>query len=315
MKTIRLAGCALALALVPVTSASAATPGASTGATSNVTASSARLHGSVDPNGQATTWSFEYGTTRTYGSRTPDVSAGAGAAARRVTADISGLAPNTTYHYRLVAGNASGVVSGADRAFKTSPQPLGLQIGATPNPVTYAFASTITGTLTGTRSAGKQVVLQSRAFPYTTAFAPVGNPIVTDASGAFSFPLLSVLATSQYRVQTVDKPTVTSPVLTLGVAVRVKTNVSTTRPRRGGLVRFSGTIRPARPGAQYAIQKETKTGWVTVAGSVTRSGGQTFSGFSKRIRVRRSGHYRLFVLIVDGNLTSGIGRTVPVRTR
>ena len=56
-------------------------------------------------------------------------------------------------------------------------------------------------------------------------------------------------------------------------------------------------------------------GWSTIAGSITRTGGSTYSGFSKRIRVRRGGRYRVFVAIVDGNLVSGIGRTVTLRVR
>ena len=304
---------ALLGAAVPAT---AAAPAATTTGAEAITSSGARLVGTVDPNGEATTYYFEYGRTTRYGSRTPDASAGSGGSPRRVTAIVDGLQPNTVYHFRLVAANPSGVNSGADRTFRTDRQPLGLQIAATPNPVTFNFASTITGQLTGTGNAGRTVQLQSRPFPYTAQFANLGNAVVTDANGAFAFPLPVVSATAQYRVVTVGPPSVTSPILTLAVAVRVKTNVSTTRPRRGSLVRFSGTIRPARPGALYAIQKQTATGgWVTVAGSITRTGGATYSGFSKRIRVRRGGNYRVFVSIVDGNLVSGIGRTVTLSTR
>ena len=145
----------------------------------------------------------------------------------------------------------------------------------------------------------------------------MGAQVVTNGAGQFAFPLPAPEATAQYRVRTVaGQRSVTSGILTLGVAVRVKTNVSRTRVRRGSRVRFSGTIRPARPGARYAIQKQTRTGnWVTVAGSITRTGTTGFSGFSRRVRVRSSGNYRVFVQIVDGNLTSGIGRTVSIRTR
>lgn len=307
---------AIAATFALTSAASAAAPTAQTGAARAVEASGATLTGKVHAGGEPTAVFFEYGTTRRYGSRTGDTAAGRGTAARDVSAAVGGLQPNTVYHYRLVASNSSGVDSGDDRSFRTKPQPLGLSLAANPNPVTYAFASTITGTLTGTGNAGKQIVLQQRAFPYTAGFATVGNPVVTDAAGNFAFPLLSVLATSQYRVQTVDKPTVTSPVLTLGVAVRVKTNVNTTRVRRGGLVRFSGTIRPGRSGARYAIQKEKSTGgWATIAGSITRGGSATYSGFSKRVRVRRGGNYRVFVAIIDGDLTSGIGRVIRIRTR
>lgn len=313
MKTMmRAALAALALVLLTASTAMAA-PGAATGGTADVTASSATLGGRVDPNGQPTTYYFEYGTTKRYGSRTPDVSAGNGSSAARVRADVSGLTANTTYHYRIVASNPSGVASGGDETFKTKPQPLGLSIAANPNPVVFGSPTTITGTLTGTGNAGRQVVLQGRGFPYTTEFAQVGNPQVTDANGNFAFPLLSVPSNTQYRVVSIEGKDVPSPILTLGVAVSVKTNVSATSVKRGRSVRFSGTIRPGRAGAQWAIQKKTRSGaWATVAGSITRGGSQSFSGFSRKVRIPRGGTYRVFVLIVDGNFTSGIGREIKI---
>ena len=318
MRTMRrAAGAAVVLVLSGAGTGTAwAAPAATTGGVSNVTANSARLAGSVDPNNQPTSYYFEYGTTQRYGSRTPDAAAGNGGSPRTVRTDVAGLAPNTTYHYRIVASNPSGVTSGANRTFKTRPQPLGLNITATPNPVVFGSPTTISGTLTGTGNSGRQVVLQQRPFPFTAGFANVGNPLVTDANGNFAFPLLSVPFTTQYRVVSVEGRDVPSPILTVGVAVSVKTNVSATRVKRGSRVRFSGTIRPARAGAQWAIQKETRDGrWVTVAGSITRGGSQSFSGFSRRVRIPRGGSYRVFVLINDGNLTSGIGRTIEISTR
>jgi len=316
MKTLMRA-LAMATALILMTGATAvAAPSATTGAARDVTATSAKLNGSVDPNNQATSYYFEYGTTRRYGSRTGDASAGSGGAPRAVSADVGGLQPNTVYHYRLVASNPSGVSSGDDRTFRTDRQPLGLAIAATPNPVVFGSPTTITGTLTGTGNAGRQVQLQHRAFPYTTDFANLGNAVVTDAAGNFAIPLLPPAATAQYRVVATEGRDTVSPILTLGVAVRVKTNVSATRVKRGSRVRFSGTIRPARAGAQWAIQKATRDGrWVTVAGSITRGGSANFSGFSKKVRIPRGGRYRVFVLIVDGNLTSGIGREITISTR
>lgn len=318
MKLTILAALCAAAALVGAAPAMAEVPGVATDGASAVGPGSARLSGKVDPNGKPTSYYFEYGPTRAYGSRTPDGSAGKGTAARTVRADVGGLVPNQTYHFRLVASNADGVRSGGDRTFKTRPQPLGLQIGATPNPVTIGQPTTITGTLTGTGNAGKAVQLQQRPFPYTAPWANLGNAVVTDANGAFAFPLLGgIPATTQFRVATVDKPVAVSDVLTLTLAVRVKTNVSRTKDvKRGSLVRFSGTIRPARSGAQFAIQKRSRDGqWVTLAGSITRGGGQTFSGYTKRLRIARGGTYRVFVLINDGNLASGIGREVKITTR
>ena len=52
--------------------ATSAAPAAVTGAATNVTTSSATLNGTVDPNGRATVWYFEYGTSTSYGSKTAE---------------------------------------------------------------------------------------------------------------------------------------------------------------------------------------------------------------------------------------------------
>jgi hypothetical protein len=100
----------------------ATTPAAVTGTASGVTRSSAILGGQVNPNGQPTTYRFEYGSTSSYGSVTPSVSAGSASGAVAVSQGVSGLAKNTTYHFRLVASWSTGATSrGADASFRTPP--------------------------------------------------------------------------------------------------------------------------------------------------------------------------------------------------
>jgi hypothetical protein len=94
-------------------------PIATTGAASAVTATGATLAGSVDPEGALTTYRFEYGTTTAYGSVSPDAEAGSGRDPVAVSADLAGLTPNTTYHYRVTATNAAGTTRGEDRTFTT----------------------------------------------------------------------------------------------------------------------------------------------------------------------------------------------------
>ena len=97
-------------------------PGATTGSASALTASSARLDGWVDPNSEATTYWFEYGTTASYGANAPtrqDGDAGSGGTSVAVGENLSGLAPATTYHYRLVASNREGSSPGSDETFRT----------------------------------------------------------------------------------------------------------------------------------------------------------------------------------------------------
>ncbi len=265
-----------------------AVPGVSTGGANSITADAAKLHGAVNPQSRPTAYYFEYGTSRRYGSRTPDSTAGSGSKRVNVTAAVGGLKPNSTYHYRLVASNPDGVTSGGDRSFTTKKVPLGLTLAASPNPMVFGAGTNIAGQLTGTGNAGK--------------------------NGNFSFAALALPSTTQLRVRTTDGK-VSSQVATVAVAVRVKTKVSHTRVKRGRRVRFSGTIRPGREGAQYAIQKLNRSGqWSTLAGGITRRGSTAFSGFSRRVRIRRGGQYRVFVRIIDGNYTSGIGRTIRLRT-
>jgi hypothetical protein len=105
-------------ALTTATAASA--PTVTTGSASSVTQNSATLNGTVNPNGQATSYHFEYGTTTGYGTPTSAQNAGSGTSNVSVSANISGLSPGTPYHFRLVATNASGTTQGQDQTFTTT---------------------------------------------------------------------------------------------------------------------------------------------------------------------------------------------------
>jgi phosphodiesterase/alkaline phosphatase D-like protein len=94
-------------------------PSASTGKAGSVTATGVTLKGMVDPEGAATTYWFEYGSTETYGDSTPHEPAGSGTSTSEATATLEDLAPSETYHYRLVAESAFGVVDGSDETFTT----------------------------------------------------------------------------------------------------------------------------------------------------------------------------------------------------
>jgi NHL repeat len=100
-----------------------AAPGISEVDAREVTDTTAVLAGRVDPNRQHTTYRFEYGTGTGYGSVTPIDSAGSGPRGVPALKTITGLAPGTTYHFRLVATNPSGATEGADMTFTTAPAP------------------------------------------------------------------------------------------------------------------------------------------------------------------------------------------------
>jgi hypothetical protein len=96
-----------------------AVPAATTGPANSVSARSANVTGSVNPNGVATTYHFEYGTSTLYGSSTTATSAGSATSPVSVSAHLTGLHPGAIYHYRLVATSASGTSMGVDRTFHT----------------------------------------------------------------------------------------------------------------------------------------------------------------------------------------------------
>lgn len=295
-----------AIALAPAARTPA--PTVTTGSARNVGFAEAKLTGLLNPRGLATTYSFQYGTSRLYGQATPLLAAPALNRPLGVNATIGGLAALTVYHYRLVAENPRGVVGGADRSFKTGPIPLALGIAAEPPTVTFGNAVQVAGALTGSNSGGRDVVLQANAFPYTAGFANVGNPELTNPNGSFLFNVLGLTSTSQLRVVSVGTPTVVSPVVYAHVAVRVTVKGRHVR----GRLRVSGFVTPAGVGAPVAIQKLATHRWVTVGGTVTRTGSRGRARYTKLLLGRRRhGLYRAYVRSTDGSREPGV--SPPIR--
>ncbi len=83
-------------------------------------ATGATLSAGVYPNGLDTTYYWQYGTGSSYGQQTATVDAGAGTAPAAASAQLTGLTPGVTYHYRLVAANPDGTTYGYDATLTTS---------------------------------------------------------------------------------------------------------------------------------------------------------------------------------------------------
>jgi hypothetical protein len=300
---VRRAALLILLGLFAVTgTALADAPVATTGAASSVTATTATLNGTVDPNKESTTYWFEYGTTTAYGAQTAPADAGPSNAAKAVSADISGLAPSTTYHFRLVARNASGTATGADATFTTG-QPA-VTIAATPPVVTFGKPVSIAGQVPG--NPGVSVTLEQTPFPFTEPFKRVGDG-TTDAAANYSFQVAPGLNT-RYHVTAKASPPATSADVTVLVRPKVTLRLSDRTPRRGQRVRFKGSVLPAHDGKVVRIQRRTRNGWKTLATpllvSATAVDGVARSKYRKRIRIRRSGAYRT-VMPADGDHARG----------
>jgi hypothetical protein len=138
-------------------------PEAGTGAAEAVGHNTATVSGTVNPEGQETSYTIQYGTTTGYGDSTAPVSVGAGVASAATEAvTLSSLTPDTTYHYRILAINSTGEsTAGADETFTTEPAPPtapseGEQAPMTPTPI-------------GAAPVGS-------TFPNLTAIAPLPGP-------------------------------------------------------------------------------------------------------------------------------------------
>ena len=95
----------------------------STGLVKGLAPTEATLTGSLDPDGIDTHYLFEWGKSTSYDEKTALVDAGSGNEAVQAQATLTGLSPNTLYHYRLVGSDSFGTTSGADGHFTTSGPP------------------------------------------------------------------------------------------------------------------------------------------------------------------------------------------------
>lgn len=148
-------------------------PSAETLSATAITQSGATLKGSVDPNGETTTCKFEYGTSTGYGSTAACPNApGNGHTATEEALAVSGLAPGTPYHYRIVAESPIGKATGADKTFTT---------------VAASTGGGVTPPGGGTTTGPKQTVLPETTVSPTVKVA--GTSLSVATGGAFSLKL------------------------------------------------------------------------------------------------------------------------------
>ena len=339
LPSLALVSAALAL---PLTSQAAASPsplaqGAPHVSTGSAHASGAStvLEGTVDPRNIATSYYFQYGPTVTYGSQTPTLSLPAGATTVKVTQTVTGISPG--YHYRLVASNTDGKRVGHDHVFNTtaSKQKPAFVLPKTFQPTPIGDAFVLNGSLTGADNANRAIVLQESPYPYTTAYVDVGSPILTSATGHFSFRVADLRTNTKFRVSTLNAVPLRSLIVPEQVSVRVLLKVRTSS--RKGLVRLYGTVTPAEVGARVFFQLEKTPNTepsapksepviklenpaVTKKKSEKSEKGPTFSTkfnalvkpgtkaiarFSAIVSIKTTGNYRAYVAIGPGPVASG----------
>lgn len=95
-------------------------PIVTTGDATSITSTSATISGTINPQGLITNYYFNYGTTANYElGHTVTATLSQYTTNQTVSAELTGLLPNTTYHYQLYASNDGGAQYGSDRTFTT----------------------------------------------------------------------------------------------------------------------------------------------------------------------------------------------------
>lgn len=195
-----LAAATAGLAAVPAT---AAAPTATTGSATNVKSTSATLRGSVNPGGVASSYRFNYGTT-SLSQSTPTQSLAAGSTAVPVTANVTGLVPDTKYSFQLVvlqSSNPPAPALGATATFTTAAPPSG---------------DAVTGAATGTSSAGATLngtvnphggdAIYEFQYGTTTSYGRTSAAKSIQASGptAVSIPITGLKGATTYHYRVVE---------------------------------------------------------------------------------------------------------------
>jgi hypothetical protein len=224
--------------------------------TAGVGPTTASLSGGVYPNGVDTSYYWQYGPTISYGMQTAAVDIGAGQAPILATGALSGLAPGTTYHYRLVASNTDGTMYGYDSELTTQSAP----VNTTPPSVggltlqgqtLYAYAG-------GWTPAGPSLTYQWQRSPdgaaWTSIAGATGSSYTLGAADGGDVIRVAVTA-ANYLGQSTATSAAVGPVPVAAAATPVTTFAAprwTTRPQiSAGL---------ARVGTRLKITPATWTG-------------------------------------------------------
>jgi hypothetical protein len=268
----------LAATLVTAVLAQAGVPAATTGTVGSITPGGAVVAGTVDPNGSATTYQVEYGTSTSYGLQTTAVDAGSGDDPVEVRVALSGLTASTTYHVRLVATNAAGTDRGADRSFRTTASAQAPSASSAAPRSVAADAATLVGTVS------PRGLATSVAFEYGTTSAYGSTTPVQSAGAGTTTRTLTARVTglrpaTRYWFRTVATSAAGTSrsagrtFTTSRAPTSVTLTPSTSRPVWGSGLTVTGRVSGA-PTTPVALQRQDAAGaWQQLATATPSSSG------------------------------------------
>jgi hypothetical protein len=213
----------------------------------------------------------------------------------------------------ILAGGIAALAIAAPALGKAPPS-SSLTISAGPTPITFGSSSTVSGVLSGKHVSGVVVTLENRPASSSGVFVK-GPTTTTDSTGHYTFSVRPGLNTA-YQAVAKASPTAMSSDVVVKVKVKITEHLSTTKPKAGQAVRFSGLVIPTYNGRFAQIQRKTASGWKTVASAkliaTTPVGSVPRSKYSKRVKVHKSGTYRVRFNPADGLRLANHGRARKV---
>ena len=238
-------------------------PHFNTGGVSHISTTTVELDGTVDPEGFATSYYFQYGPTTAYGKATKPVAVPLPNPPKsvRVGQTVTGMLAG--YHYRIVGiytptgSTTPRELPGGDKSFSggklarlkfvvsKDKEDIGTAV--------YGGGIELSGSLTGTGNQFHPLSLQATLYPFTEAFTTLGGTVASTRTGSFVFKVARLTGTTEFRFVAIAPRPIYSPTITVPVMPRVTLHVRSAG--HTGLYRLYGTVTPARNGKSVQIQQ------------------------------------------------------------
>ena len=292
-------------------------------AATSVTSNGAVMNGTVNANNASTVTSFEYGLTIAYGTSVTAVpSPVTGVSATSIAYTLSGLVPNTTYHYRAVGVNIAGTANGLDLTFTTT--------AVVPAVVTVAATSvTSTGAIVnGTVNANNASTTTSFEYGLTVAYGTSVTAVpslvtgVSATSIAYTLTGLVPSTTYHYRAVGVNSAgTTNGSDLTFTTSAAAPTVITTAATGVGtNTATLNGTVNANNQTATVTFEYGLTTAYGTIVSatpsSVTGSSVNSVSAAISGLSLNTTYHCRAVAVNATGttngnDITFTTGCQVP----